>query len=229
MDIGAFGGEDARFYLAKGFDVVSVEANKEFADKAISLNREAFEQGRYRVLNAAIAEQAGEVEFFVHRHGDWSSVKKNPRFRPKQFTTIRVPALTADEVFRKYKTPYYVKIDIEGMEPAVIEAICRLKQKPNYVSFELGPASVGCAGHLHNAGYTRFKLVPQADVPKMKLPKPAREGLPIDFTFTHVNSGPFGEETPGPWLSLRELEGKLPQLDYSAGYSVWWDVHAARP
>jgi FkbM family methyltransferase len=227
MDFGAYGGEDAQFYLAKGFSVISIEANIEFARKAIARNQEAFEAGRYHVLNAAIAEQSGEVDFFVHQHGDWSSVEKNSRFTAGQFKAVRVAAVTADEVFKEFGVPYYVKIDIEGMDHAVIDAICRLREKPRFVSFEISPKASGCGEQLQQAGYARFKLVAQHEVPRMKPPNPAREGVTIDFTFESGTSGPFGEETPGPWLRLAGLRDAIENLDWHKGHAVWWDIHAA--
>lgn len=43
-----------------------------------------------------------------------------------------------------------------------------------------------------------------------------------------ARSGPFGEETHGVWRSFREIKKDFDTMK-SAGYYVWWDVHARKP
>jgi FkbM family methyltransferase len=229
FDIGAYRGEDAEFYLAKGFDVVSVEANPVFASAALKKNEGAHSRGHYRMEVAAIAAEPGEVEFHVHDHEDWSSTRKDARFVAGSYRTIRVPAITAAELFARYGIPYYVKIDIEGLDWLVLNAVCALPDKPNYVSFELDPHMATFIPQLAGAGYTRFKLVTQSDLPSVKLPRSAREGKDIKYRFTTLHSGPFGEETAGSWLGLAEIEEQITNIDRSARFAVWHDVHAALP
>jgi len=227
FDIGAFRGEDAEFYLRKGFRVLSVEANPEFADNAKARNAEAVSSGAYTVLNTALSTEEGLVDFFVHEHADWSSLMKNWRFREGTFRTIQINATRPENLFARFGVPYYVKIDIEGLDGAVVDAICGLEKKPAYVSYEVGRSTRQSAARLAACGYHQFCLVPQSSLPGVRLPNPPREGQYVDYRFTLHNSGPFGKEVPAEWISLDQLEGKLGSLDTAKGLGEWWDVHAS--
>jgi hypothetical protein len=60
----------------------------------------------------------------------------------------------------KFGTPYYLKVDIEGADPLVIQALNN-EDLPAYVSFEAGPATVWTLSRLATLGYDRFKCVDQ--------------------------------------------------------------------
>jgi hypothetical protein len=64
-------------------------------------------------------------------------------------------------------------------------------------------------------GYRGFKLIDQAEKNRIVLPRRAKEGRFVQVAFTDMHSGPFGEETPGPWIA----RGKL----------TWHDFHARMP
>lgn len=226
FDIGAFRGEDAEFYLRKGFRVLSVEANPEFADNAKDRNAKELSSGAYTVLNVALSTEEGVLDFHVHQHPDWSSLVKNWRFTEGTFKTIQIEAIKPERLFEQFGVPYYIKIDIEGLDGAVVDAVCGLKEKPAYVSYEYGKTTTQSAQKLAANGYDKFCLVPQRTLPSVRLPNPPREGKYVDFTFTLHNSGPFGKEIPGDWVSLAGLEEKLRTLDTSRGLGEWWDVHA---
>lgn len=227
FDIGAFRGEDAEFYLRKGFRVLSVEANPDFADAARARNAPELSSGTYQVVNYALSTEEGPVDFFVHDHPDWSSLVKNWRFTEGSFRTIRIEAVRPARLFERYGTPYYVKIDIEGLDGAVVDAICALEKKPAYVSYELGTTTMESARKLAASGYQRFCLVPQSSLPGVRLPNPPREGRYADYRFTLHNSGPFGREVPGEWVSLETLTETVRALTNGKGLGEWWDVHAA--
>ena len=228
LDVGAFRGEDAEYYLLKGFMVVSIEANPDFANAALTRNEVATAEGRYRVVNAAINEQPGEIEFFVHGHGDWSSAIRSDRFEESNSKMIHVPAITAAHVFDNYGVPYFVKIDIEGLDHLIVEEIARRDDKPLYVSFELGSCTWKAARLLHDAGYTRFALVPQRELASVRLEHPPLEGVYVDYCFTGYHSGPFGREVQSDWMTLDEIEEAIDNLDHSEGLGQWWDIHAWR-
>ncbi|MFV3078107.1 class I SAM-dependent methyltransferase [Niveispirillum fermenti] len=226
IDFGAFHGQDARFYLEKGFLVLSVEANPSAAAKAFELNQAYAKAGRFRLLNIAIDTAPGEIDFFVHDHGDWSSAEKNTRFTAENSKVIKVSATPASEIFRIYGIPYYVKIDIEGRDIEVIRAICSLPEKPLHVSYELGASTVIASEMLHKAGYTEFSLSPQGNHGKLVAPNPPLEGDFVEFRFTGYHSGPFGREVPDGWYGREELLEKIAAIDHSKGLGRWWDVHA---
>src|SRR5262249_46137073 len=62
---------------------------------------------------------------------------------------------------------------------------------------------------LNQAGYKRFKIVPQAKMQKQTCPKPAREGAYVDHRFPEHASGLFGKELPGRWLTAMQARSKF--------------------
>jgi FkbM family methyltransferase len=226
LDIGAFRGEDAEFYLLKGFIVLSVEANPASAQAALARNEAAAAEGRYRVVNAALDSRNGDITFHVHEKGDWSTAIPNERFTADNSKAITVPAITPAELFDAYGVPYYVKIDIEGKDAIVIDEIVRRADKPRYISYELGKSTKDVANLLRTAGYSRFAISPQGNLGALRMARPPREGKFVDYRFTGHHSGPFGREVPGEWLTLGELEAAVAALDRGAGLARWWDVHA---
>ena len=65
FDVGAHNGDDSFYYLSKGFRVVAVEANGDLCAFLRSrFGREA-STGRFILVEAAIADKAGEAGFWV--------------------------------------------------------------------------------------------------------------------------------------------------------------------
>src|SRR3954470_20575817 len=65
IDVGMHDGGDTQFYLAKGFDVVAIEANPDLADAARERFAEDIANGRLRILSVAIAEKSGTERLAV--------------------------------------------------------------------------------------------------------------------------------------------------------------------
>src|ERR1017187_5025663 len=76
FDIGMHNGDDTAYYLASGYDVVAVEANPEFCAAARERSAAEIAAGRLTICNVGIAEQAGELEFWVSGRSEWSSFHK---------------------------------------------------------------------------------------------------------------------------------------------------------
>jgi hypothetical protein len=116
-----------------------------------------------------------------------------------------VPACTTSELFDKHGVPYYLKIDIEGMDVVALRGLAATSARPRYVSLESDKVSFRALRNEFETfvelGYDAFKLVSQRNVPKQRLPEPAREGRYVAHNFELGSSGAFGEEAPGEWLS----------------------------
>lgn len=224
FDIGAFRGEDADFYLRSGYRVVSVEANPEFAQIIRQKHENYIREKRLVLVNGAIALEDGELTFYVHEHGDWSSLFKSERFTEGTFHTVSVTGLPPQRLFAEFGVPLYVKIDIEGADYLVLEAINRLVVKPPYVSYELGPATAEI-DTLYAAGYRQFKLVAQHALARQPYFFGAGDDL-RGYKFTGHHSGPFGEDAHGEWMPLEGLNASIAAIDWSTGLAKWFDVHA---
>src|SRR5215469_13950329 len=75
-DVGAHLGEDTDFYLRKGFKVLAVEANATLAERLRERFRSSLHGGSLSVLQAAIAEHSGEVDFYVNESESvWGTIR----------------------------------------------------------------------------------------------------------------------------------------------------------
>lgn len=68
-----------------------------------------------RPVNAGLAQAAGELDFFMPRRHDMAGFK--PR---RNAAKITIRATTLDEAAATWGAPDFVKIDVEGFEPAVL-------------------------------------------------------------------------------------------------------------
>src|SRR5579871_5889570 len=117
FDIGFNNGDDTDHYLARGFDVLAVEANPELAEAGRRKFAAAIAAGRLRVLNVGIAEQAGQADFYINHAGHVrSSFVPELGQRGGDFSVVSVPTTTLSALLREHGTPYYLKIDVEWHE-----------------------------------------------------------------------------------------------------------------
>lgn len=215
IDAGMHVGQDTAYYLEKGFDVVAIEANPTLVEAARERFAAELDTGRLRIVHAAIAEQQGTATLAIADDASiWSSlseafVRRNEAFGT-EYRNVEVPARRFDDILEEVGMPYYLKVDIEGLDMVCVRALHRFDERPAYVSLESN-VSVGGAryadvfdelAHLWALGYRRFKYVDQRRHPSVRLRAPAGEGRYVDARFSEDSSGPFGAETPGRWWSL---------------------------
>jgi hypothetical protein len=62
FDVGFDNGDDTDHYLARGFDVVAIEANPELVEVGRRRFAAAIEAGKLRLLNVGIAELSGHAD-----------------------------------------------------------------------------------------------------------------------------------------------------------------------
>ena len=256
FDLGMHIGQDTEFYLEKGFRVVAVDANAGLCAQVGDRLRHHVDSGALTIVNVAIAEEPGEVILYQDEASVWSTVvgawaARNRRLGSTQIET-RVEATTTSALLTEYGVPYFMKIDIEGMDMVALRGLRSAASRPRYVSLESDKVSFRNLRDefetFQELGYDSFKLVSQRDVPKQRLPQPALEGNYVDHEFPFESSGAFGEETPGTWLDADEaieryrrvflqyaLTGDDPFVRSAAlrkvlkglGFrSNWWDTHA---
>jgi FkbM family methyltransferase len=218
MDVGMNNGDDTEFYLAKGFHVVAVEANPGLVEQAKKRFASQIESGRLTLYGVAISDRDGTVDFFEDLKDDGrGSVSReyavqNVTARGSQWQRIEVPSLRMERILEECGVPHYLKIDIETADRLCLEALQTFSHRPRYVSFELNLAAFEdtflALKLLWDLDYRSFKLVNQALHHLIRLPNPPREGDHVDFHFKKRMSGPFGEETPGPWLTIDQAVEK---------------------
>jgi FkbM family methyltransferase len=233
FDIGVNAGEDTSYYLQKGFRVVGVEANPRiFAKLQITFER-AIAEGKLTLLNIGIWNRPTILPFYINLDNDhWSSFDPVYGCRDNsRFEIIEVPCIGIRTLFQQHGIPRYIKVDIEGGDKLVIADLPGLERIPPFISVEeFGNHTIP---ELFRAGYRKFKIIPQRE---KDLPLPTTiqgEGVPIEKAFSGLDSGPFGLDLAGEWLTYEQALAAFRQsVRNEAGKGIgplheWFDVHAA--
>ena len=225
IDVGMHRGEDSEFYLAKGFNVVAIEANPSLVAEVRMRLASDIQEGRLRIIEGAIAPTADTQRLAVADDVSvWSSLSNE--FVERNLaagTTYRhmdVDGIQFEDVLEEVGIPYFLKIDIEGHDMLCVEALHRFPERPDYISVESN-VSVNDApfdrvfdelAQLWTLGYRAFKYLDQSANTSRRCPNPPREGAYVDARFNEASSGPFGEETPQRWLSIDQALRHARQL-----------------
>jgi FkbM family methyltransferase len=257
-DLGSHIGQDSDFYLKKGFTVVAVEANPKLCERLKQRFSREIAEGRYILIEKAVGERFGKVEFFVNeKRSIWGTTSYNPRYKERPsigghsaWVKTVVPSIPFSWLTDQFGVPYYLKIDIEGADVLCLEDLMKSEDRPKFISIERQPFlsdQLKELSLLKALGYTRFKIVDQMAVMRQQPPKPAREGIYVDHQFEFDATGLFGEESPGPWLSYGavvvhnaaiQMQSKgfglwrrIPGLNRlrKSSWGSWYDFHAAPP
>lgn len=209
-DFGMHDGRDTAFYLAKGFRVIAVEAMPGLCDHARERFEDEVKNGALTIINRAIVDTPGPVTFYTNPNTVWGTIHRSWADRNASLGSpsdgeITVDGVLARDLFAEYGIPYYAKVDIEGSDRLCIEALLDFKDRPQYISVESDKISFRALERefdlLEQLGYSRFKVVPQHKVPHQRPPQPPLEGKWVQYTFQSGQSGLFGQEAPGRWLS----------------------------
>lgn len=232
FDVGTSEGNDTAYYLAKGFNVVSVEADP----VTYAAYRERFsaeiDSGRLKSFNAAGAKTAGEVMEFWRNDKDQglSSLAKSgkERYADTQ-TAYKVTSIDWESLISVDGVPYYAKVDIEGGEPAFLAGISGMDEAPEFISAETKKIDV--LEQLYRIGYRKFKIIDQKAIRNFKAPNPAKEGVYVAGNNSDHGSGLFGKELPGAnWMTFEDavICFKATRLMQAQGtvFPTWYDFHA---
>jgi FkbM family methyltransferase len=216
FDLGFFNGDDTAYYLKKGYKVVAVEANHELYKKG--LERFAKEvKSRDLMLLHRVFHRNSDIKtfFYIHpKNPDWSTADKSKAEYLNINTSVEVLSVNYYQLQSVYGTPYYVKCDIEGFDYLLIQQVCDILEKPEYLSFELSRLDYfKTFSYLYVAGYTGFQLINQGN---NKL----------------FCSGDFGELLPNKWINFDECLTRymkykeLKEIDNVNLALGWIDIHA---
>jgi hypothetical protein len=147
---------------------------------------------------------------------------------------VFVQTRTLASIVAEYGPAYYVKIDIEGYDAIALKSLLTVEPKPRYISVENG--NQGMLGMLVSAGYDRFKYIQQKGISELRVPVSAREGDYAGHLFPRGASGPFGEETPGHWVTAEQIrtaisnvwdvDGSAKRPGHDDSIRGWFDLHA---
>jgi FkbM family methyltransferase len=248
-DVGMHDGTDTDFYLKKGFRVVAIEADPTLVLEARARFSDAIGAGRLIILNVAVSDRDGVATFYrcpeQDRVGIYSSTglsttvqevaEKTSKRVGVHFEPIEVEACRFETLLAQHGIPYYLKVDIEGAEALCVRALDQFSERPKYVSVEIThrrrDRHLEDLCHLYLLDYRWFKIIDQRFLHKIRLPQPAGEGVYVSHEFGGHTTGPFGEETPGRWLSFEEIipryaTPRRKDTWFWGTRDAWFDLHA---
>jgi len=214
FDLGFYNGTDTEFYLKKGHKVIALEPNLKSFLKGRKKFKKDINKGKLILINKAIYDKVGITDFFVN---DICSCEKWLSERDGSISTVvSVETTTLIELCKKYGTPHYIKVDVEGCGQMVASDLFKLKNKPQYISFEtLWKTFAEVFACLYLSGYKKFQLLNQ-------------------MNNLEYSSGLFGELLPDDkWFSYEELLERymkyrdLRIIDKKELALGWLDVHAS--
>lgn len=229
MDLGVSEGNDTAFYLAKGFQVIAVEADPVTCQALRTRFERDIISGALQLLNFAASDRFGEtLDIFVHLvHQGVSGIAKREEVT-NEYTKHAVTTINWRTLLAQSGIPRYLKIDIEGNEERFLNGFCLAGEFPEFVSVECHQFMP--VKQLYEAGYRRFRLVDQNPPGGFQLPIRQMEGLSImSADFQHA-SGPFGLDLfgDGEWLDFDAFqnawEATRPEMK-----RTWFDCHAWKP
>jgi len=214
-DVGMHEGEDSEFYLLKGFRVVAVEADPDLCRTTGERLRDFVATGQLTIVNRAIAAASGPVTFYRSERSGWSTLvsqwNRDNAMRGIGSEEVVVEGITLADLVRTHGDAFYMKLDIEGMDRTAVQSLAATECRPCYLSMETSfsrtPTFAAIKADfdaLAVLGYDRFKIVDQRTISRQIPPDPPRTGQYVDYRFINGESGLFGEETPGSWLTLAQ-------------------------
>ncbi len=223
-DVGMCQGEDTAFYLKKGFTVIAFEANPELITQAKIKFANAITSKQLTIVEGAIIDfslpgiekgNSYNVRFFKNQKNDhWGTIVNDWAVRNEQCFVaksdiIEVPAVDFVMCLEKYGMPYYLKIDIEGMDYVCLESLLEFEQRPDYVSIESDKVSFERLlkefDLLKQLGYTDFQAINQETVPKQQEPKDTDEGHYSGYRLPYGATGLFGRDLPDNWKNEAQI------------------------
>ena len=253
FDVGVCDGADSAYYLTQAERVVGVEASPVACAPLRERFAKEIAEGRYILEEVGIADEAGELSFWVcDDHPHWSSFLREIASRQGcRHHEVKVPTVRFATLVRKHGVPDFCKIDIEGHDVVCLRHL-EPDIAPPYISVEMDHGG-DLIAEMIRLDYEDFKVISQTTLSPASpglaslaygLPKGIKDlvrradqkfrGRRYDgpWTFPFGSSGAFGEKTPGPWLGAepaREVCQALSRLDRQRdghGLEDWFDIHA---
>lgn len=224
-DFGSNNGDDIPYYLLKADKVVAVEANPTLAEIITQRFSKEISEGRVIVENVAVTEfESGEsIRFFVHKEHHVLSTTIHPATaNAEEFEVVLIESKAAHTVVAEHGHPFYIKIDLEGLDSAILRSLFSHNIFPHCISAEgHDPAILGLIHGL--GGYQRFKIVEGQDVggKLSRVIVSTKDLEKVAYHFPKHAAGPFGDDIDGPWFDAEQLFGFLRFRGLG-----WYDIHA---
>jgi FkbM family methyltransferase len=132
FDIGAHAGNRTRCFAALGCFVVAVEPQPDFTRLLRAI---ATRSGRIQIVEAAVGASPGRATLLISDRtptvttlaASWRDARaRDPDFAGVRWNRrIEVESTTLDALIERFGPPAFVKVDVEGSEPAVFAGLTR--------------------------------------------------------------------------------------------------------
>ena len=216
-------GEDADYYLKKGFNVIGFEADPDLIDFCKKRFENEIQTQRLIIIEGAIVDKNFDkpTTFYKNKKNTvWGTVVKEWATRNAKNDAdseiIYVSSIDFKECIKKYGVPYFLKIDIEGMDLLCCKTLLEFNEKPNFISIESEKNDyqklIEEIDLFEKLGYKNFKAVQQDGISKQKENYPSTEGKYLDYKFLEGSSGLFGEDLPDDWISSSEIKKRYKKI-----------------
>ncbi len=223
FDLGMNNGDDTRYYLAKGYDVVAVEANPKLCAEATESLRSHVDSGRLTILNIAVSDQEGTFDFYIDTVNHVrSSLKPQPG---RDMRAVTVPSRKVSGLIKEFGAPDFLKIDVEHVDQLILRDLITEGLKPPMISVEAHKFEILLL--LWQMGYQEFRLVNGRSVHLdfRNVPIHNVDGSTTKYTFPRHSAGPFGDDLPTPWRHIQHVSAEWLHRHALFG-GGWFDVHA---
>lgn len=248
IDVGMHNGDDTFYYLQKGFNVVAIDADPLLCKKGMLRFRKEIEEKKLTILNIGINVNEGTFPFYVNEtHSHWSSFDFEMGSKQGKYKTIQVAAVRFEDILEKHGTPYFLKIDIEGLDKYCVGAL-NPNDLPQYISCE--GQEIGVLEQMYGLGYRKFKIIDQFYAHRSLNIRHAQSALHYWYYFFRSSilkrleyiykskfpkdsSGPFGADAHGSWKSFEEVYDLYNRFFNSRpdkkplNPKSWFDFHAS--
>jgi FkbM family methyltransferase len=201
-DLGLHKGEDAAYYLAKGYRVIGFEANPRLAQHCRDRFAGEIEDGRMTVVEGVIAAtDEATIRFYEHTaQTHWGTIdpdraERNAGLGPS--IAVELPVVSLRDWLEITGIPYYFKVDIEGADEHCLQTLLEFDDRPEYLSLESSQdwgELLDEFALLERLGYDRFAVVQQAGLDEGEIDTTTYDGAPMHYRFEEFSSGSFGED-----------------------------------
>lgn len=225
-DVGMNNGDDSAYYLAKGYNVVGIDANPDMCRHCSNRFFSEIQNNRMAVINIGVSDEFGILDFHINKSKPAISSFAPERFTgdwvPPEWERVKIPVMPLSHIIGENGPAHFIKIDVEFYDKKVLHDLMTTNVRPPFISTEA--QEIGVFRLLLDMGYRRFKLVPGASVHDDYADAMISrvDGRPIPYRFPPESSGPFGDDVHGKWLDEDEVNSRL--VSHGVG---WIDIHAA--
>lgn len=216
-------GEDTEYYLRKGFNVIGFEADPNLINFCKKRFKDEIFTKKLIIVEGAIVDKNFDKPTIFYKNKKntvWGTVLKDWAIRnlnnDADSETITVDSIDFKECLKKYGVPYFLKIDIEGMDLFCCKALLEFNERPNFISIESEKNEyqklIEEINLFEKLGYKNFKAIQQDGISKQKEKYSSKEGKYLNYKFLEGSSGLFGKDLPDNWISSYKVKKKYKRI-----------------